>query len=58
MQLYILGLIDHTHAAPAEFLDDAVVRDGFADQWRRLAPCATMLGGKSPRVYVLRVGRT
>ena len=27
----VFGLIDHTHAAPAEFLDDAVVRDGLAD---------------------------
>lgn len=27
----ILGLIDHAHAASAEFLQDAVVRDGLAD---------------------------
>ena len=27
----VLGLVDHTHAAPAELLDDAVVRNGLAD---------------------------
>ena len=27
----VLGLVDHTHAAPAELLDDAVMRDGLAD---------------------------
>ena len=30
----VLGLVDHTHAAAAELLDDAVVRDGLADHWR------------------------
>src|SRR5580698_5026887 len=33
-QLYVLGLVDHAHTAAAEFLDDAVVRDGLADHWR------------------------
>ena len=37
-QLYVLGLVDDTHAAAAEFLDDAVVRDGLADH------CAEILG--------------
>ena len=27
----VLGLVDHAHAAAAEFFDDAVVRDGLAD---------------------------
>ena len=27
----VLGLIDHTHPAAAQLLDDAVVRDGLAD---------------------------
>ena len=27
----VLGLVDHTHAAAAQLLDDAVVRDGLAD---------------------------
>ena len=30
-KLCVLGFVDHTHAAAAEFLDDAVVRDGLAD---------------------------
>ena len=33
----VLGLVDDTHPATAEFLDDTVVRDGLADHgWRRL----------------------
>ena len=34
-QLDVLGLVHHTHPAPAELLDDAVVRDGLADQMKR-----------------------
>ncbi len=30
----VLGAIDHSHAAAAEFFDDAVVRDGLADHRR------------------------
>jgi hypothetical protein len=33
----ILSLIDHTHSATAEFLDDAVVRDGLTDELRGTA---------------------
>jgi hypothetical protein len=29
-----LSLIDHTHAAAAQLLHDAVVRDGLPDHWR------------------------
>jgi hypothetical protein len=28
----VLGFVDPTHAAAAKLLDDAVVRDGLADQ--------------------------
>ena len=31
MQLYVLSLIDHAHPAAAQLLDDAVMRDNFAD---------------------------
>jgi len=31
MQLYILGFVHHTHPAPAQFLHDAVMRDGLSD---------------------------
>src|SRR5579859_2498269 len=31
MQPHVLGLIDHTHPSPAEFFEDAVVRDCLAD---------------------------
>ncbi len=30
-QLRVLGLVDHTHPAPAELLDYSVMRDRFAD---------------------------
>ena len=31
MKLRVFGLIHHTHPTTAEFLNDAVVRDGLAD---------------------------
>jgi hypothetical protein len=34
MQPSVLSLVHHTHPAPAQFLADAVVRDGLADQKR------------------------
>jgi len=34
-QLSVFGLVDHTHAATAQLLDDAIVRDGLADQMKR-----------------------
>ena len=33
----VFGLVDHAHAAAAQFFDDAVVRDGLADH--ELGPC-------------------
>ncbi len=30
----VFGFIDHTHPPAAEFLDDAVMRDGLANHWR------------------------
>jgi len=38
VQGYVLGLIDNTHPATAELLDDAVVRDGLADHAEEFAP--------------------
>jgi hypothetical protein len=32
IELNIFGLVHHTHASAAQFLDDAVVRDGLTDQ--------------------------
>jgi hypothetical protein len=31
VELYVLGLVHHTHPAAAEFFDDAIVRNGLAD---------------------------
>ena len=36
VQARVLGLVDHAHAAAAQLLDDAVVRDGLADHG---SPC-------------------
>ena len=36
-ELDVLSLVDHTHPAAAELLDDAVVRDGLADHVPALA---------------------
>ena len=40
----VLGLVDHTHPAAAQLLDDAVVRDGLADHLRE---CYGVRSGKS-----------
>ena len=40
----VLSLVDDPHAAAAQLLDDAVVRDGLADQWRGFHPRDAMLG--------------
>jgi hypothetical protein len=32
MEGYVLSLVDNTHPAAAQLLDDAVVRDGLVDQ--------------------------
>jgi hypothetical protein len=31
MKVGVLGLVDHTHSAASEILNDAVVQDGLAD---------------------------
>ena len=51
-KLSVLGLVHHTHPAAAEFLDDAIVRDGLADHWRESYVCGT---GKSMKALELAV---
>src|SRR5580704_15221712 len=41
-KLSVLGLVDHTHAPTADLFDDAVMRDGLADQTTKLALDATI----------------
>jgi hypothetical protein len=36
-KIRILGFVNHTHSTPAEFPDDAVMRDGLANHGRKLA---------------------
>ena len=36
MQARVFRLVNHAHAPAAQFLDDAVVRDGLADHWSRI----------------------
>src|SRR5262249_9982003 len=40
----VFGLVPHAHPAPAEFVHDAVVRDGLADERLGLCHLASMLG--------------
>jgi hypothetical protein len=44
VQFYILSLVDDTHPTTAELLDDAVVRDGLADQFDNSSPRTAVLG--------------
>src|ERR1022692_4124044 len=49
MQLHVLGLVDDSHTAAAQLLDDAVVRDDSVDHgWRRNS--GAMLGVLRSRV--------
>jgi len=36
MQLYVLGLVNHTHPPSTEFLDDAIVRNSLVDHGLRI----------------------
>ena len=40
----VLGLVHHTHPTATQFLDDAVVRDGLADQFENSSPRAAIVG--------------
>src|SRR4029077_4964468 len=44
VELYILSFVDNPHPAPAEFFDNAVVRDGLPD---KLGGCAHWRNGRS-----------
>src|SRR5690242_19759369 len=36
VQPCILGFVDDTHSSATDFLDDAVVRNGTLDHWRKM----------------------
>jgi len=36
MQASVLGLVDDAHPAAAEFLENAVMRNGSPDHWRKI----------------------
>ncbi len=38
LQLRVFGLVNDTHAAPADFGEDLVVADGFADHDGQIVP--------------------
>ena len=50
-ELYVLGLVDHTHPALAESFGDAVMRDGSNDHGapKRLAQIISLLTMKKAR---------
>ena len=43
VQPSVLGFVNHTHAATAEFLDDAVVGDGLSEEWLRVRHSTAMV---------------
>ena len=43
-ELYVFSLVHHTHSATADLFDDAVMRDGFADQRSCVRHLAHILG--------------
>ena len=44
LQARVFGLIDHPHTALAQLLQDAVVRDGLADQAGETVPLSAAIG--------------
>src|SRR5262245_42670683 len=44
VQARVLGLVNHTHTATTKLLDDAVVRNGLADERLGLRHLTSMLG--------------
>src|SRR5208282_4398709 len=51
----VLGLVDNSHAAATELLDNAVVRDGLADHFKSMLEIITESRGNRPRTVRLRV---
>ena len=45
-ELGVFGLVNDAHSAAAEFFDDAVVRDGLADEGGRLGHRGRFYGGR------------
>ncbi len=52
LQPAVLGLVDHAHSAAAQLLDDAVMRDGLADQGLEDGLGCTLVLGQSQRGHV------
>ena len=56
IELHVLGLVDHTHPAAAQLLDDAVMGEGFADQGSgAIRRVRALLAGKSTRGHFYRL---
>ena len=54
---HILGFVDDTHRAGAEFLDDTIVRDGLPDHRRECYFCETGKSMKAWRLPLLQEDR-
>src|SRR5437899_12016708 len=48
VQPRVFGLVDNTHAAATELLDDAVVRDGLANHEAKTSPVGDEHGSSLP----------
>ena len=49
MEASVLRPVNYAHPAPADLLDDAIVRDGLTDQAKRVPPVCEMLGALGSR---------
>ena len=55
MKSGVFGLVNNTHPAAAQLLNDAVVRDGLADQMKRTSPSGRNLRVDAPASQRLRI---
>src|SRR5450759_89693 len=55
MEPGVFRLVHHTHSTPTELLDDAVVRDGSPDHWRKYYVGER---GKSMKAMELRISQS
>jgi hypothetical protein len=50
MEADVFGLVNHTHAASAEFLDDAVVRNSLTDHLESTLSLRGRIGAKIQQI--------
>ncbi len=56
-KFHVFGFVDHTHTAAAKLLDNAVVRNGLADQYLSYQSLFCQSRSSPLREHISRVGR-